>query len=109
VYGAADAFFLPTLYDPFPNACVEALACGLPLLTSTGCGTAEWITEGQNGWVRDALDVPGYQTALKDWLARRETENGRQTLRLAARAAAEPHTLTAMATALSALYLRLLT
>jgi len=104
VYGAADALILPTLYDPFPNACVEALACGLPLLTSTGCGAAEWIVEGQNGWVRDALDISGYQAALRAWLARRETEEGRQALRTAARATAEPHTLAAMAATLSALY-----
>ncbi|MCL2297335.1 MAG: glycosyltransferase family 4 protein [Proteobacteria bacterium] len=107
VYGAADAFILPTLYDPFPNACVEALACGLPLFTSTGCGAAEWVSEGQNGWVRDALDVSGYQTALRNWLVYRETEEGRRALRTAARATAEPYTLTAMAKALSVLYLQL--
>ncbi|MDR2710405.1 MAG: glycosyltransferase family 4 protein [Burkholderiales bacterium] len=104
VYGAADALILPTLYDPFPNVCVEALACGLPLLTSTSCGAAEWIVEGRNGWVRDALDVSGYQAALKNWLACRETEDGRRALRAAARATAEPYTLTAMAANLSLLY-----
>jgi hypothetical protein len=30
-YGAADVFALPTLYDPFPNAALEAMASGLPL------------------------------------------------------------------------------
>ncbi|MDR2173235.1 MAG: glycosyltransferase family 4 protein [Burkholderiales bacterium] len=108
VYGAADAFILPTLYDPFPNACVEALACGLPLITSTGCGAAEWITEGRNGWARDALDIPGYQTALRGWLACKETENGRLALRAAARATAKPYTLAAMAKTLSVLYLQLM-
>jgi UDP-glucose:(heptosyl)LPS alpha-1,3-glucosyltransferase len=33
-YGMADCFVLPTLYDPFPNAALEAMACGLPLVTS---------------------------------------------------------------------------
>lgn len=72
VYGSADALILPTLYDPFPNVCVEAMACGLPLLTSFGCGAAEWIEQGINGWVCDALDVIGYQDAIGEWLKGRE-------------------------------------
>ncbi len=52
-YGAADAFALPTIYDPGPNAALEAMACGLPMLTSQGCGAKEWIAEGQNGFVVD--------------------------------------------------------
>ena len=33
-YGAADCFVLATLYDPFPNAALEALASGLPIVVS---------------------------------------------------------------------------
>ena len=56
-YGAADCFVLPTLYDPFPNAALEAMASGLPVITSPSCGAAELIVEGENGFVCDALDV----------------------------------------------------
>ncbi len=57
-YGMADCFVLPTLYDPFPNAALEAMACGLPLVTSAQCGAAELIESGVEGYVcRDALDV----------------------------------------------------
>lgn len=42
-YGAADVFALPTQYDPCPNAALEALAAGLPTLTSPTCGVAELI------------------------------------------------------------------
>ncbi len=56
-YGAADCLVLPTLYDPFPNAALEAMACGLPVITSASCGAAELIAEGGNGFVCDALDV----------------------------------------------------
>ncbi|MCU6409584.1 glycosyltransferase family 4 protein [Enterobacter quasiroggenkampii] len=105
VYGTADALILPTLYDPFPNVCVEALACGLPLLTSHGCGAAEWITEGQNGWVRDALDSEGYQQAISLWLKGREQG---VDYAAAARATAEPFTLDRMARELQALYRDLL-
>lgn len=56
-YGAADAFVLPTLYDPFPNAALEALACALPVVTTPSCGAAELIRAGDNGYVCDALDL----------------------------------------------------
>ena len=55
-YGTADVFALPTLYDPFPNAALEALACGLPLVTTTTCGAAELVTPA-NGAVIAAGDV----------------------------------------------------
>lgn len=105
VYGSADALILPTLYDPFPNVCVEALACGLPLLTSHGCGAAEWLTEGKNGWVHDALDVAGYQQAIGAWL---EGRHRGIDYAAAARATAEPYTLDNMARQLQTLYRELL-
>lgn len=61
---AADAFVLPTLYDPFPNAVLEAMAAGLPVVTSTKCGAAEVVREGESGFVRDALDVGGLAQCL---------------------------------------------
>ncbi|MBI4294344.1 MAG: glycosyltransferase family 4 protein [Betaproteobacteria bacterium] len=65
-YGLADCLVLPTLYDPFPNAALEAMACALPLITSTSCGAAELVLEGQNGYVCDALD----SDALADRMGR---------------------------------------
>ena len=68
-YGAADVFVLPTLYEPLSNAVLEALACGLPVITSTRCGAAELITNGVNGFVCDALDVnalTSHMTSLLD-------------------------------------------
>lgn len=56
-YHAADGMILPTLYDPFPNVILEAMACGLPVITSQTCGGAEFIREGREGFVCDALDV----------------------------------------------------
>jgi UDP-glucose:(heptosyl)LPS alpha-1,3-glucosyltransferase len=52
-YQQADLFVFPTLYDPFANVCLEALACGLPVLTTTTNGASEIITEGVDGYVVD--------------------------------------------------------
>ena len=104
-YGAADALILPTLYDPFPNVCIEALACGLPLLTSQQCGAAELLKTGETGWVCDALDVAGLTQHIGHWLAARPHWD---RLRHQARQLAEPFTLESTAQALIALYQRLL-
>ena len=63
-YGAADCFALPTLYDPMPNAALEALACGLPVATSTDCGAAELIQPGFSGFASDSLDIDTLATHL---------------------------------------------
>ena len=55
-YGAADVFALPTQYDPCPNAALEALACGLPTLTSPTCGVAELIASPLAGAVVSPQD-----------------------------------------------------
>lgn len=59
VYAAADVFLLPTLYDPFANVTLEALAAGLPVITSAQNGAAEIIEDGVNGFILErADDVP---------------------------------------------------
>lgn len=49
-YQAADFMVLPTRHDPFSNACLEALACGCPVVTSDQNGAAEVLTP-DNGCV----------------------------------------------------------
>src|SRR5947208_1616058 len=41
IFAAADIFILPTIYDPFSNACLEALASGLPVLTTRDNGCSD--------------------------------------------------------------------
>lgn len=72
--GASDGFILPTLYDPFPNAALEALACGLPVITTTTCGTSELLKD-ETGYVCDALDEDGFINAVGQWQARVGTGN----------------------------------
>ncbi len=40
-FNAADALALPSLFEPFGNVAMEAMACGLPALVSSQCGVAE--------------------------------------------------------------------
>jgi UDP-glucose:(heptosyl)LPS alpha-1,3-glucosyltransferase len=64
-YGAADAAVLPTLYDPFPNVVLEAMACGLPVITSLKCGAAEFLRPDVDGFVCDALDRDALAKAMR--------------------------------------------
>lgn len=54
VYAAADFFVFPTLYDPFANVHLEALASGLPVITTSSAGGSEIIEEESNGFVLGA-------------------------------------------------------
>lgn len=103
-YGAADAFALPTLYDPFPNVALEALASGLPLVTSTKSGAAEFVRAGENGFICDALDRQALTQAMSTL-----TEPGAcARMGEAARSTVESLTLDAMGRQLLDLYGRLL-
>ena len=99
-YAAADGFVLPTIYDPCPNAALEAMACGLPMVTSEGCGAKEWIEEGANGWVIDLSKVGALATALEMLCA----AAGNGAMRTRARAAVEQLDLRRMSEQLLALY-----
>lgn len=103
-YHAADALILPTLYDPFPNVILEAMACGLPVITSYNCGGAEFIIDGQEGFVCDALDINTLQHAVNAIQARTVDT----TMSEAARTRIVPYTSQRLATALNMLYQQLL-
>jgi UDP-glucose:(heptosyl)LPS alpha-1,3-glucosyltransferase len=102
-YGAADCFVLPTLYDPFPNAALEALASGLPIVVSRQCGAAELVREGVNGHVVDALDAGALAAAMAAVAKRGPLEMSED-----ARASVLDLGLAAMGERLVALYRRLL-
>src|SRR6266568_7675493 len=68
LYAAADIFILPTIYDPFSNACLEALACGLPVITTRSNGFSEIIENGVHGSTVDlANNVTGLRDAIQFW------------------------------------------
>jgi UDP-glucose:(heptosyl)LPS alpha-1,3-glucosyltransferase len=68
VYAAADIFILPTIYDPFSNACLEALASGLPVITTRSNGFSEIIKDGVHGSViEDAGNLIALRDAIRFW------------------------------------------
>jgi UDP-glucose:(heptosyl)LPS alpha-1,3-glucosyltransferase len=68
IYAAADIFILPTIYDPSSNACLEALACGLPVVTTRNNGFSEIIEHGAHGSIVDsANDLIGLRDAIQFW------------------------------------------
>lgn len=101
-YGAADIVTLPTLYDPFPNVALEALACGLPVITSTKSGAAEFISECENGYVCDALDSDGLACRMLAYL--NTPSAARQRMGEAARQSVSELTLDKMGQSLLDLY-----
>lgn len=52
-FQAADVFVLPTLEDTWGVVVLEAMLFGKPVLCSSGAGTSEMITDGENGYVFD--------------------------------------------------------
>lgn len=102
--GAADAFVLPTLYEPLSNAALEALACGLPAILTTTCGAAELLAPQTSGLVCDPLDI-GQLSRHLDTLA----EPGRaRAMSPLARACVEHLDLASMAAAMGSLYRQVL-
>jgi UDP-glucose:(heptosyl)LPS alpha-1,3-glucosyltransferase len=95
-YKVADLFVFPSLYDPFANVCLEALACGLPVLTTTTNGSSEIITQESDGYV-----VDGSETGLAERLTKsinqfsNKSSADRETMRSRARKKAENYTIKA--------------
>jgi UDP-glucose:(heptosyl)LPS alpha-1,3-glucosyltransferase len=99
LHAAADLFVLPTRYDPFSNACLEAMASGLAVATTRSNGAAELIDPGVSGLVleegaREAFELLGEAQRL-------------ERMGSAARAAAEKRTWEAHAEEILQMYARL--
>jgi UDP-glucose:(heptosyl)LPS alpha-1,3-glucosyltransferase len=99
LYAAADLVALPARYEPFGNVHLEALASGIPVLTSSVAGGAEVVSDGVSGAVTTSLEPSDIARALRTI---RDGDAGR--FALAARAAAEPFTYTAQVEGLERVY-----
>ncbi len=57
IYTIADLFLLPSEYESFGLAALEAMAGGAPVVSSNSGGLPEIITDGDNGFMSDVGDV----------------------------------------------------
>jgi teichuronic acid biosynthesis glycosyltransferase TuaC len=70
-YSAADVFALATEHEGWANVFLEAMACGLPVVTTRVGGNAEVVVDDTLGKLVDFFDAPAFAAALADALERR--------------------------------------
>jgi UDP-glucose:(heptosyl)LPS alpha-1,3-glucosyltransferase len=69
LFAAVDAFALPSLFEPFGNVVMEALAAGLPVLCSEACGAAELFDPVMRELViKDPTDLGALSRGLNELL-----------------------------------------
>ncbi|NOY64445.1 MAG: glycosyltransferase family 4 protein, partial [Nitrospirae bacterium] len=88
-YAASDIFAFPTIYEPFGNVHLEALASGLPVITTRLSGASEIIENGKQGFV---IDLPEDTAGLKEAIETLLDEKLRKEMSINARVLAEKFT-----------------
>ena len=93
LYRAATAFVFPSSYKSFSLVCMEALACGTPILATMVGGIEEYLSRGVNGYPisRNAEDIARTLRLLLD------DPDQLALLRQGARATAERYSWTRIA------------
>jgi glycosyltransferase involved in cell wall biosynthesis len=68
VYQAMNLLIVPSETEGLSNACLEAMASSVPVLTNSSCGASEIVVEDVTGFIRPMADVGGLTTALMEVL-----------------------------------------
>lgn len=88
LYTAAEIFILPSFYEVFPMAMLEALASGTPVITTNVAGMPDVITDGENG----VLIEPGSSSEITDAVLKLLGDNElRRRMGMAGRKNVEEH------------------
>jgi glycosyltransferase involved in cell wall biosynthesis len=66
---ACDLFVFPSWYDTFGLVVTEAMACGLPVVTTAATGAGELLTPECGTVVRDPADVDELAAAVDQWMS----------------------------------------
>jgi glycosyltransferase involved in cell wall biosynthesis len=83
-YQALDAYVVSSRDEGGPKAVLEAMACGVPLVTTRVGQAADLVVDGHNGWLVDLEDAEGLAHAVQRALGDRERRDrtvraGRET------------------------------
>lgn len=65
-----DLLVVPSSNEGLSNATMEAMACGVPVLSNTICGAHELIGENEAGWVTDLSSIESLRDALQSVVQR---------------------------------------
>lgn len=64
IYGGHDIFVFPSLVEGMPLALLEAMASGMPVVTTDSCGMADVVQDGTNGLLVPPADAPAVVAAV---------------------------------------------
>lgn len=65
LYSAVDALAIPSRIDNLPNAGVEAMSCGLPVIAFDTCGLADIVNHKQNGWLAKPFNTEDFSAGIQ--------------------------------------------
>lgn len=105
LFAIADAFVMPSRYEPFGLMGLEAMACGVPVIVSSNCGIAERIHHEQDGLLID-IESPdkSAHVLFRDITRLAEDEELRISLSLNARKIASSFEMNTIADQLIEIY-----
>ncbi|MCI6121151.1 MAG: glycosyltransferase family 4 protein [Lachnospiraceae bacterium] len=65
IYGQADVLAFPSRREGLGLAGLEAMYCGLPLITSNTSGPRDYMRDGKTGYMYDPDDVAGFAKGIQ--------------------------------------------
>jgi glycosyltransferase involved in cell wall biosynthesis len=65
IYNCADVMCVPSRQDNLPNTCVEAHACGLPIVAFNIGGIPDIVNDRKTGYLADAFDSQAFAAGIR--------------------------------------------